>query len=159
MLEPFFLLNIILIVPHNVLIYSCTSSIKTFISQSISRSIFTDSEQIINSDKTFLVDSVEERIIFVFTSDNTVRQKLQQLFIKEGYEICQPTTIPTTIPIQFPDPDICQPIISEQKELSLITPEIIESMNKKSVLLFSALMRHLNVDSKNLIPAILQKNV
>lgn len=44
----------------------------------------TDSEQIKDLDKCFLVNDVEDRIIFVFTSNNNLIQKLYNIFVKEG---------------------------------------------------------------------------
>jgi len=46
----------------------------------------TDSEQIKNPEKSFPVKADEDRIIFVFTSDIELRNKLAGIFMKEGHE-------------------------------------------------------------------------
>ena len=111
----------------------------------------TDSEQIKNPEKAFPVKADEDRIIFVFTSDIELRNKLAGIFMKEGHEISQPgdskpeiqSTYQTVSSQQFvqpllPDPEICKPItIKEPEPAPKLTNEIIDLMNMKSVSLFA----------------------
>ena len=106
----------------------------------------TESEQIKNPEKSFLVKDDEDRVIFVFTSNTQIRQKLHEIFIKEGNEvqiINKPSTVYET-PIvcaqpATPDPEICTPVsqIVKHDPIPVLTSELIDTMNAKSVSLFS----------------------
>ncbi len=129
----------------------------------------TDSEQIKNAEKFFLVKSDEERIIFVFTSDSQLRAKLISIFIKEGTEVenntlakqqDKPEQVKSTPPpgynfVQTPDVEICQPVTKsqnkEQDTVPVLTNELIEIMNVKSISLFG------DSDFKNLIHIYLKR--
>ena len=100
----------------------------------------TDSEQIKNSDKSYIVKADEDRGIFVFTSEIEIRTKLQEIFMKNGKEVdTQQQKSPqqtqskpiTEHVVQF------QPLTSNEKKVPVMTPEIIDMMNKKTVSLFS----------------------
>jgi hypothetical protein len=126
----------------------------------------TDSEQIKHPEKCFLVSDNEDRVIFVFTSNVAIRQKLHDIFIREGNEvqiISKPQTqvassyselpeAPYTSPTE-PDPEICKPVSQEEKPdpIPILTPDIIEMMNVKSVSLFA------DPDFKSLISVFMRK--
>ena len=127
--------------------------------------LITDSEQIKNPDKAFPVKNDEDRVIFVFTSDPDIRLKLQQVFIKEGTEVLQQNgsqlqeqqeikinhTETFVKPVQ-PDVEICQPLtVKKVDPIPVITPELVELMNVKTVSLFS------DPDFKNLISIYLRR--
>jgi hypothetical protein len=107
----------------------------------------TDSEQIKNPDKTFLVSPVEEKIIFVFTPEPELRNKLVTLFMKEGREVAPSISAPETKNDELQikhvtqsetiDQEICQSINTTQVTIPILTEELIETMNHKSILLFS----------------------
>ena len=106
----------------------------------------TDSEQLKNSDKNFVVKSDEERIIFVFTSDVELRNNLGKIFKKEGSaidintKILQKSEEPSVTKIEnkIPDPEICKPITTNESEpIPKFTSELIDTMNVKAVSLFS----------------------
>jgi len=116
----------------------------------------TDSEQIKNPEKSFPVKADEDRIIFVFTSDIELRNKLALLFTKEGHEVAQHVQDTAknqsqTEPV-FPDPEICKPItVKEPEPVPKLTSELIDVMNVKSVSLFA------DVDFKSLISIYLRR--
>ena len=107
----------------------------------------TDSEQIKTSDKSYNVKPDEDRGIFVFTSEPEIRNKLQDIFMKNGKEVdvqqqkspqqtpSQPGAQPASQPVaqveQF------QPLSIKESVEPVMTPEIIETMNKKTLELFS----------------------
>ncbi len=134
----------------------------------------TDSEQIKNPEKSFLVKDDEDRVIFVFTSNATIRQKLHEIFIREGSEVqigtktSTNTTTPTSTttysnysheaPVAYaqpanPDPEICTPITQVVKPdpVPVLTQEVIDTMNVKSVSLFA------DEDFKHLISIYMRK--
>jgi hypothetical protein len=128
----------------------------------------TDSEQIKNPEKSFLVKADEDRVIFVFTSDTELRNKLAGIFMKEGHEISQPGdskseeshTVSSTQSVGsqqivqpvFPDPEICKPItIKAPEPVPKLTSELIDLMNVKSVSLFA------DHDFKSLISIYLRR--
>lgn len=132
----------------------------------------TDSEQIKNVEKNFLVKDDEDRIIFVFTSNVTIRQKLHEIFIKEGNEVQVNNRVQTTsdsitetvidlsevqtlkqTQLSNPDPEICTPVTQEIKPdpIPILTTEIVDMMNVKSVSLFA------DTDFKNLISIYIRK--
>jgi hypothetical protein len=139
----------------------------------------TDSEQIKDIDKEYPVSEEKDRIIFVFVSEPNIRLKLQTIFMREGHEIlpenvfqsnqevANQTTkeqqvvsqtnqvnqkpIQETKPI-IPDSSITKPITQNQPDvIPTLTPEIIDSMNVKSVSLFS------DPDFKNLISVYIKR--
>ena len=107
----------------------------------------TDSEQIKTSDKSYNVKPDEDRGIFVFTSEPEIRNKLQDIFMKNGKEVdvqqqkspqqtpSQPGAQPASQPVaqveQF------QPLSIKESVEPVMTPEIIETMNKRTLELFS----------------------
>lgn len=106
----------------------------------------TDSEQIKNSDKSYIVKSDEDRGIFVFTSEIDIRNKLQDIFMKNGQEVdvnqqkpsSQPVAQQSAQPVvqvveEFPPLTNNPPVVTQPT----LTPEIIETMNKKTISLFS----------------------
>jgi hypothetical protein len=122
----------------------------------------TESEQIKNPEKTFLVKDDEDRIIFVFTSNASIREKLHKIFVKEGIEvqIVKATSSEPVheIPIVYaqptsPDPEICTQVtqVVKQDPIPILTPDVIDTMNVKSVSLFA------DPDFKNLISIYLRK--
>ncbi len=124
----------------------------------------TDSEQIKNPEKSFLVKEDEDRVIFVFTSNVTIRQKLHEIFIREGSEVqishkantnestSETTTVTYTQPAN-PDPEICTPVTQVVKPdpIPVLTSEVIDTMNAKSVSLFA------DPDFRNLISIYMRK--
>lgn len=124
----------------------------------------TDSEQIKNPEKSFPVKADEDRVIFVFTSDIELRNKLAGIFTKEGHEISQPVdskpeesnttgsgSLQFVQPV-FPDPEICKPItIKAPEPVPKLTSELINLMNVKSVSLFA------DQDFKSLISIYLRR--
>jgi len=114
----------------------------------------TDSEQIKNSEKSYNVKADEDRGIFVFTSEIEIRTKLQEIFMKNGKEIdaqqqtpSQPVT-QTVVKLEQFEP-LTTILKNESKMLlnnldkaqhvnePVMTPEIIDMMNTKTVTLFS----------------------
>jgi hypothetical protein len=101
----------------------------------------TDSEQIKNSDKSYIVKADEDRGIFVFTSEIEIRTKLQEIFMKNGKEVDaqqqqqkspQPSLVQNVSQLeQF------QPLSNKEFVAPVMTPEIIDMMNKKTMHLFS----------------------
>lgn len=129
----------------------------------------TDSEQIKNPEKNFPVKANEDRIIFVFTPDIELKNKLAEIFMREGNKILQehkssqledskPEHVYTTTdnrnydqPV-FPDPEICKPITMNQPEpVPKLTPELIDLINIKSISLFA------DQDFKSLISIYLRR--
>jgi hypothetical protein len=126
----------------------------------------TDSVIITNPNINFPVSENEDRVFFVFTSNIDIRKKLQNIFIKEGNE-CQlihniTSTISTNqennnvITCAQPtnhDKELCTPItqVINSDPIPILTPEIIESMNIKSINLFS------DPDFKNLVSIFIRK--
>jgi hypothetical protein len=116
----------------------------------------TDSEQIKNSDKSYNVNPDEDRGIFVFTSETEIRNKLQDIFMKNGKEVdVQQQKSPQQNASQHVAQHVAQPgaqnasqhvaqhveqfqplTIKESVE-PVMTPEIIETMNKRTLELFS----------------------
>ncbi len=116
----------------------------------------TDSEQIKNPDKTFVIKEDEERLIFVFTSDRDVRTKLLNIFSSQGTEVNKDFKLnessQPTLRLENADPEICKPLTQKKLDpIQQLTPDIIELMNVKSVSLFS------DPDFKNLISIYLRK--
>jgi hypothetical protein len=109
----------------------------------------TDSEQIKNSDKSYIVKADEDRGIFVFTSEIEIRTKLQEIFMKNGKEIDAQQQQQKS-PQQFPTQNVVQNVAQNIVQLEqfqpltnivlaapVMTPEIIDTMNKKTMHLFS----------------------
>lgn len=115
----------------------------------------TDSDQINHPDKNFLVKPDEDRVIFVFSADPELRNKLVELFIKEGGEYDAPDETkeePTPTQPLIVDPEICKPITSKDTDsIPKLTDELINTMNVKAVSLFS------DPDFKSLISIYLRK--
>lgn len=104
----------------------------------------TESEQIKDNDKIFQVDKDNERIIHVFSPDESIRDKLRNSFLIHGSLKEQSSSHVTSKkedteeighPIQYVeiDEEITKPITVVKKEAVQITDEIIETMNKKFV--------------------------
>ncbi len=117
----------------------------------------TESVQMTNPDQDFMVSPDEDKIIYIFSSDPDIRQKLLDIFIKNGNEVIvanqQQTTVKTA-PTQpsVPDPEICQPVTEvKPDETPVLTPDIIELMNVQSTSLFA------DSDFKNLIGIYLRR--
>jgi len=103
----------------------------------------TDSEQIKNSEKSYMVKPDEDRGIFVFTSETEIRNKLQDIFMKNGKEVDvqqqkspQQTAQPGAQHVAQQVEQFQALTIKESVE-PVMTPEIIDTMNKKTVALFS----------------------
>ncbi len=133
----------------------------------------TDSEQIKNPEKCFLVKEDEDRVIFVFTSNVTIRHKLHEIFIREGSEvqIANRTATSTVTSSSYtqssstnegpvycaqpanPDPEITTPVTQVVKPdpIPVLTPEVVDMMNVKSVSLFA------DADFRNLISIFTRK--
>lgn len=135
----------------------------------------TDSEQIKNPEKCFLVKEDEDRVIFVFTSNVTIRHKLHEIFIREGSEVQMANrsatsnvtssqytyaqaTSATEAPVYYaqpanPDPEITTPVTQVVKPdpIPVLTPEVVDMMNVKSVSLFA------DTDFRNLISIFTRK--
>lgn len=128
----------------------------------------TDSEQIKNPEKSFNVKDDEDRVIFVFTANAAIRQKLHDIFIREGCEIqivaktnntdaTNTNTSSVTYPVYAqpatPDSEICQPITQVVKPdpIPVLTQEVVDTMNVKSVSLFA------DQDFRNLISIYIRK--
>lgn len=131
-----------------------------------------DSEQIKSADKNFNVKNNEDRIIFIFTSHNDIRNKLISIFIKEGTEvesikIIQPNQTEINLPsyqqhmqlnqqhstqAMIVDHEICKPLTQKETEPApILTLELIDIMNAKSVSLFN------DSDFKNLISIYIRR--
>lgn len=114
-------------------------------------------EQIKNRETVYSVKSNEERTIFIFTSDIQLRNKLADIFMKEGFNEDKQlapkinTTQTSNVNQKLVDSNICKPLKDESTEekLELILPkltnETIKTINSKSVSLF------LDADFKSLI--------
>jgi hypothetical protein len=108
----------------------------------------TDSEQIKNPDKPYIVKQDEERVIFVFSPDIMLRTKLQQTFMNVGSQSSQSEDKKQLT--HNVSPEIVKPISQNIKVEPIMTLEIIDSMNKKSVELFN------NMDFKSLLSIYLK---
>jgi hypothetical protein len=108
----------------------------------------TDSEQIKNPEKQYIVRSDEERVVFVFSPDILLRTKLQQVFMNVGSQTTQ-NEMKKQI-VHSVSPDIIKPITNNVKVEPIITPEIVDSMNKKSIELFN------NMEFKSLLNVYLK---
>ena len=111
----------------------------------------TDSEQIKTSDKSYNVKPDEDRGIFVFTSEPEIRNKLQDIFMKNGKEVdvqqqkspqqtpSQPGAQPASQPASqhVAQVEQFQPLSIKESVEPVMTPEIIEMMNKRTLELFS----------------------
>lgn len=108
----------------------------------------TDSEQIKNSEKSYTVKPDEDRGIFVFTSEVDIRNKLQDIFMKNGKEVDvqQQKSPQQTTSQHVAQPgaqqvaqqvEQFQPLTIKESVEPVMTPEIIDTMNKKTVALFS----------------------
>ncbi len=140
----------------------------------------TDSEQIKNHEKNYDVKENEDRLIYVFASNSIVKQKLFDIFVKEGHEVQVITKVTTDendendetdkttntktsythseSPVYqlqpiVPDPEISQPItqVIKSEPIPVLTSEVIDMMNVKSVSLFA------DTDFKNLISIYMRK--
>jgi hypothetical protein len=99
----------------------------------------TDSEKITDPEKKYLVLQNEDRTIYLFTADQTIRDKLCNVFIKQG-SIVQPGQ--QDQPIQKQEvkhteeksseveihPDLSKSLTTQV----ILTPEITEAMNSKT---------------------------
>ena len=109
----------------------------------------TDSEQIQNPYKNFPVTIDEDRIVHVFSNIPEIKNKLVDIFISEGREVSTGERMfhseqSNEVQIKHltqritPDPEISQPItITEQRTIPKLTKELIDTMNAKSVSMFS----------------------
>ena len=121
----------------------------------------TDSEELKDSDKDYLVKSDEDRVIFVFTSEPSIRSNLQTIFARKGSSTNHTYLDKSSNSNQMNDSDsdsdnnesndididsdseeesINKPLVISDIVIDTIpqlSPEIIDTMNKKSVLLFS----------------------
>jgi hypothetical protein len=109
----------------------------------------TDSEQIQNPHKNFLVTIDEDRIVHVFSNIPEIKNKLVDVFMREGREVTTGERMFSSeqsneVQIKHltqritPDPEISQPItITEQRTIPKLTKELIDTMNAKSVSMFS----------------------
>lgn len=112
----------------------------------------TESIRIDNYEKIYDVKPNEERIIFVFNGNPEIRQKLINIFLKEGNEVndlikplpAPPNTNQTqqvqqiTQPVYTePDPEISKPLTEKPEPHPILTPELIDTLNVKSVSLFA----------------------
>jgi hypothetical protein len=99
----------------------------------------TESEQIKNNEKTFIITNEEERLIHVFSSDIDVRAKLQHVFIKHGTEFesshARHRQMQTTE--TKPDSEISAPLPQKQDIPPVMIPEIISKMNTETIKLLS----------------------
>jgi len=100
--------------------------------------LITESEFMHNLDKCYPVNDVEGRVIFIFTSNTVLRQQLYDIFIKEDLTNSQTLEIQQNIPEIKPEPEICQPLtqIINPDIIPILTPEIINNINIKTVSLF-----------------------
>jgi hypothetical protein len=98
-----------------------------------------DSEQIKESSKNFHVGTGNSMIVFVFTTDTELKNKLVEIFMKEGNEVVQNSSAPQIKPqLESPDPEICKPItIKESINIPKLSSELIDVVNAKSVSLFA----------------------
>lgn len=104
----------------------------------------TDSEQIKNSEKSYMVKPDEDRGIFVFTSEIDIRNKLQDIFMKNGKEVDVVQQQKSPQPVAQPGAQQHMQQVEQFQQLTIkesvepiMTPEIIDTMNKKTVALFS----------------------
>ena len=119
----------------------------------------TDSELIKDSNKCFIVNDTEDRIIFLFTPISDLREKLYNIFKDVGSLIEQKpqqqflesnqhahkytnqyaSANVTIVKQTTPDPEICQPLtqIAKPDLIPILTPEIITNINIKTVSLFA----------------------
>jgi hypothetical protein len=117
----------------------------------------TESIRIDNYEKYYEINDSEERVIFVFNGNPETRLKLINIFIKEGSEVISNIKpLPTTPnknpeqPVQTntqqiqqpvyttPDPEITKPLNEKEPEpIPVLTPELIDTLNVKSVSLFA----------------------
>jgi hypothetical protein len=92
-----------------------------------------DSEHIKNEDKEYIVKATDEKIIFVFTSCQELRNKLKEVFIKNGVKekIQEPV-------LNQIDSDIIKSVTEILPDIQpVLTDDIINAMNLKSIKLFS----------------------
>jgi hypothetical protein len=101
--------------------------------------LITESEFMHDLDKCYSVNDVEGRNIFIFTSNTVLRQQLYDIFIKEDLTNSQTLEIQQDIKPEIkPEPEICQPLtqIINPDIIPILTPEIINNINIKTVSLF-----------------------
>jgi hypothetical protein len=116
----------------------------------------TDSDNIKSNEKTYLITKDEDRIIFVFTPDMTLRSILKDIFDKYGSEIPSMAQSQNSAPesaseVSASDHTITKPLTTIQSIEPTITPEIIQSMNAKTIKLFE------DTDFCNLISIYLKR--
>jgi hypothetical protein len=100
----------------------------------------TGTEQINNLNKN--IDITDEvKSILIFTQDNQTKTILANIFIKYGKESDMRLPITSQADInnssELINPEINKPLTEEEYKIPQLTPEIIESMNKKAIKLFS----------------------
>lgn len=118
-----------------------------------------DSEQIKDPHKVYNIVATETKTIFVFTTNNEIKRKLQEIFIKIGQLIekhnsstsSTDSASASSTDSASSDTDILQPLVNEDKPKLELTDEIIENMNQKTVALFS------DSDFRSLISIYLRK--
>ncbi len=128
----------------------------------------TNSERMNHPEKSYLVTPNEDRDIFIFTANINLKQKLLDIFIKQGaviqqnsqsYQSSDQNTEQPSVsksyqynqPV-YPDPEICKPITMKESEpIPKLTNELIDTMNVKSVSLFA------DQDFKSLISVYLRR--
>jgi hypothetical protein len=112
-----------------------------------------DSEQIKDPNMNYLITKNEDKIIYVFTNDINLRNKFQTIFTKT--EINTISKVETTLEIienQCNETKDCKSEISENdKIIPELSPEIINSMNLKTIELFN------DNDFRNLLSIYLRK--
>ena len=116
-------------------------------------------QQIKDSDIVININKDENHIIIVFTTNSVIKEKLIEIFIKEGTQIIDEEPNNTvnnydnSNKLENPNPEICTPItqVIKSDPIPVLTPEIIDTMNIKSVSLFE------DPDFKNLISIYMRK--
>lgn len=91
-----------------------------------------NSENIKDPNKNYTISRNEEHLVLIFTQDHNIKSKLADIFVKYG-------NIANTVNEKIEtDNEIMQPITEEKKDIiPVLTDEIINNMNKKSIKLFS----------------------
>lgn len=110
----------------------------------------TDSDNIKNNEKTYLITQEEDKIIFVFTPDMLLRSILKDIFDKYGSEIPSMAQTQSVVQVSV-DHNITKPLTTVHSVEPTITPEIIQSMNAKTIKLFE------DTDFCNLISIYLKR--
>lgn len=105
----------------------------------------TDSEQIRNNEKNIMINKNETKIIFIFTADLELRNKLVEIFNKNKnikINITKESATEIYMPVSTTD---------NIKSSNLMTSNIIENINKTTLVLFN------DPDFRNLLDIYLRK--